>query len=170
MNNERARECLRRCYEEATKSPDPSTQLGAVLAFESWGVPLPTTYSHNGPVAGWDMQKEDWERPRKYSLFAHAERRVLAKAAKLGISTEGKALVCTWAACTDCAIQIVESGIKTLVRHHPPQDEATERWLESVTVGDSIMKSGGVEIVDIVGPIEDAPKILRSGEIYDPAG
>jgi dCMP deaminase len=115
------------------------------------------------------MRPHDWERPRKYSLLAHAERRVLAKAAKLGLGTEGKALICTWAACSDCAIQIVESGIATLVRHYPPRDDATERWLESVSIGDEILKAGGVEIMDILGPIDGAPKILRSGEIYDPA-
>lgn len=169
MNDARARECLRICYEEAAKSPDPSTQIGAALATANWGTILPPTLTHNGPVKHWAMTNRDWERPRKYSLVAHAERRALAKAGIYGYSTAGKALVSTWAACADCAIQIVESGIATLVRHYPPLDSATERWLESVSIGDQIMKSAGVKIIDIIGRIEGAPKVLRGGEWFDPA-
>lgn len=159
---------LGQCYREAGNSPDTSTQLGAVI-MSPVGTLMSSTMSHNGFVTGWEPTAQDYERPRKYLITEHAERRAIYKAARMGIRLKGATLYCTWAACTDCARGIVESGITKLVRHYPPLDEATERWLESVSLGDRIMKQGGVEIVDILGPIPDAFKILRGGEIFDPA-
>lgn len=169
MNDVRARLALKVCYEEATKSPDPSTQIGAAVASVSWGLTLPYTLTHNAPVQGWEMKDTDWERPRKYCLLAHAERRALAKAAKAGISTDGKALVATWAACADCAVQIVESGIVLLIRHVADTGASTSGWEDSVAIGDEIMRAGSVEVMNILGPIPGAPKVLRSGELIDPS-
>lgn len=159
---------LGQCYREATQSPDTSTQLAAVVASKS-GMVRWSTLSYNGFVSGWDPNPEDYERPRKYLITEHAERRAIYKAARAGISTSEATLYCTWAACVDCARAIVEAGFSKLVRHYPPLDEATERWLESVSLGDLIMRQGGVKIVDIIGPIPEAFPILRSGELYDPA-
>lgn len=159
---------LGQCYREAVNSPDTSTQLGAVI-MSPVGTLMSSTMSHNGFVQGWQPTEQDYERPRKYLVTEHAERRAIYKAAKMGIRLKGATLYCTWAACTDCARAIVESGIDRLVRHYPPLDEATERWLESVSLGDQIMKQGGVELVNIVGPISEAFPILRSGELFDPS-
>ena len=158
---------LGECYKEATNSPDPSTQVGAVLV--KAGNPHYLARSHNGFTAGWKPTTQDFERPRKYSIIEHAERKAIFTAAKKGISTKGCTLYTTWAACAECARAIVESGISRLVRHYPPLDEATERWLASVTLGDQILKAGGVQIVDILGKIPEGFPILRGGVIYDPA-
>src|SRR5258705_4530303 len=120
---------LGQCYRIATYSPDTSTQLGAVIVTE--GTVKSVTASYNGFVIGWIVTSEDHERPRKYLVTEHAERRAIYKAARQGIALEGGTLYCTWAACTDCARGIVESGLVRLVRHHPPQDDAVDRWLES---------------------------------------
>jgi hypothetical protein len=77
-------------------------------------------------------------------------------------------MVATWAACCDCARAIVECGLSRLIRHYPILDEATERWLESITVGDQILKAGGVEIIDIIGRIPGAPGVLRDGSGFFP--
>lgn len=159
---------LGQCYRVATDSPDTSTQLGAVIV-SAGGVVKYSTASFNGFVQGWDPQPEDYERPRKYLVTEHAERRAIYRAARNGVKLEGASLYCTWAACADCARAIVESGLAKLVRHYPPQDDASERWLESVRLGDQIMLDGGVEIHDIFGPIPEAFKILRGGEIFDPS-
>lgn len=169
MSEDPVKDWLRTCYDEATRSPDPSTQLGSMIISRK-GQPFVTTLSHNGPVKGWDATWEDWERPRKYLIGEHAERRAIYKAAGFGLPTQGAALVCTWAACVECARAIVEAGITKLIRHYPPLDDATERWLESVTLGDEILKAGGVQIVDVIGEIPDAPWIFRGGERFDPAG
>lgn len=159
---------LGQCYREATESPDTSTQIGAVVVGVHGTVKW-STLSYNGFVRGWVPTEEDYERPRKYLVTEHAERRALYQAAKYGIKLEGCTLYSTWAACADCARAMVECGIARLVRHHPPVDEATERWLESVALGDEILKAGGVDIVDIHGPIPEGFKILRGGEWFDPS-
>lgn len=162
------RTILGQCYREASESPDTSTQIGAVVVGR-FGVVKFSTLSHNGFIHGWDPTVEDLERPRKYQVIEHAERRAIYRAAKGGIQLEGCTLYSTWAACADCARAIVESGFVRLVRHHPPHDDAVDRWMESVALGDEMMKSGGVEIVDIYGPITEGFKILRGGEVFDPA-
>lgn len=162
------RSILAQCYRKAQKSPDTSTQLGAVImnkkGFVQW-----STMSFNGFVKGWEPSDEDYERPRKYLLGEHAERRAIYQAANQGIALHGCTLYCTWAACVDCARAIVETGIATLIRHHPPADDATIRWMESVALGDEIMKNGGVEIIDVHGPIPEGFPILRGGEVFDPS-
>lgn len=162
------RSVLGQCYRKATESPDTSTQLGSVI-MDAEGYIRWETCSFNGFVHGWVPTEADYERPRKYQVTEHAERRAIYKAAKFGVALEGATLYCTWAACVDCARAIVESGISRLVRHYPPLDDATERWLESVSLGDQIMKKGGVKVKDILGLIPESFPILRGGESFDPA-
>lgn len=165
MNN---KELLKEAYKLAVHSPDTSTQIGAFLvAYDGQVESL--TNSFNRPTKGWVMTEADWERPAKYALLEHAERGVIYNAATYGICTAGGTMVASWAACADCARSIVASGIKTLVRHQCRPDGATDRWLESVSIGDKIMRAGGVEIVDVLGPIGGAPKVLRNGEFFDPS-
>lgn len=154
---------LRDCYWEAQHSPDQSTQIGVII-FDAFQDRIATGF--NGFTNGWVATPADHERPRKYQVIEHAERRAIFSAAKTGCSTAGGTMVATWAACSDCARAIVECGISRLIRHYPILDEATERWLESITVGDQILKAGGVEIIDVVGRIPGAPAVLRDGKAY----
>ena len=154
-------------YKLALNSPDPSTQIGAFLISHSGQVEW-LTRAFNVPTQGWDMKDTDWERPRKYNLMCHAERSALDKAAIFGISTSGATMIATWAACSDCARGIVACGIKTLIRHKAKGVVATTGWEDSVSIGDQIMRKGGVELIDIVGPIEGAPRVMRSEFLYDP--
>lgn len=167
-DSKRDRDILKRCYAKASRSPDTSTQIGAVIVNKKGFVEF-STFSFNGFCWGWEPTEEDYDRPRKYQIIEHAERRAIYKAANVGIALQGCTLYSTWAACCDCARAIVETGISRLVRHHPPNDDAMNRWLESVALGDELMKAGGVDIINIHGPIPGATPILRSGEIYDPA-
>lgn len=162
------KELLKDAYKLASESPDTSTQIGSFIVSANNQIEW-LTRDFNRPTNGYTMLEEDWERPRKYALLEHSERNSIYKAASYGISTQGATLVASWAACQDCARAIVQSGIHTLIRHAPPQDEASQRWLESVLVGDDILKAGSVTILDVFGPILGAPKILRSSEWFDPA-
>lgn len=168
MTDEQMRALLTECYNEASNSPDPSTQIGAMIVDSETRNPWRGTLSHNRPVYGWEMEASDWDRPRKYQLLEHAERGAIYKAARQGLPLAFTTMVASWAACSDCARAIVECGITRLIRHYPGEDEATKRWLDSIAIGDQIMENGGVEIVNIYGSIPGAPKILRNGELYDP--
>lgn len=162
------RALLQDAYQLAAASTDPSTQIGAFLVSYSGQVEW-LTRSFNRPVQGWKMAKADWERPRKYNFLEHAERGCLDRAAFYGICTAGCTMVATWAACCDCSRGLIACGVKTLVRHSPPDDEASARWLESVALGDEMMKRGGITLIDITGPIPGAPPILRNGQLFDPS-
>lgn len=162
------KELLKDAYKIATNSPDPSTQIGAFLvAYDGQAEML--TRAYNTPTRGWKMQDSDWERPRKYDLMCHAERGALDHAALYNICTAGSTMVATWAACADCARGIVACGVDTLVRHKALGVVATTGWEDSVSIGDQIMRTGGVNLIDIMGPIHGAPAVMRSGVLYNPA-
>lgn len=167
VNEIRTKNLLAECYKAATLSPDTSTQIGTLLESASGVVQWGTLACNDWPP-GWFAYPEHLERPLKYQLIEHAERGAIFKAAKYGIPLKGGTMYATWAACADCARAITSSGLARLVRHYPPLDEATERWLESITIGDQIMKAAGVEIIDVIGKI-DGPPILRGGVLFDPA-
>lgn len=162
------KEALQIAYTLATHSLDPSTQIGAFLiSYDSQFESLTQTF--NRPTKGWKMEDSDWERPRKYDLMCHAERGALDLAAIYGICTSGATMVATWAACADCSRGIVACGIKKLIRHKATGVIATTGWEDSVSIGDQIMKTGGIELIDVVGPIPGAPAVMRSGSLYLPA-
>jgi len=161
-------ELLKSAYELATFSPDPSTQIGAFL-ISPHGQMEYLTRAYNNPTRDWDMSASDWGRPRKYDLMCHAERGSLDKAARFGICTAGTTMVASWAACADCARGIVACGVRKLVRHVLTDGPATPGWEDSVSIGDEIMRVGGVELVDVHGTIPGAPTILRAGQPFNPA-
>lgn len=170
MNEEFMRVLIRECYGEAALSPDPSTQIGAIILSRS-NYPWYGTISHNRPVCGWEMTEADWEtKSRKYLVVEHAERNAIYKAARAGLPLAFSTMVASWAACADCARAIVEVGITTLIRHVPPSDDASDRWMSSVEIGDKILVAGGVEIINVEGLISGAPGILRGGDLFEPAG
>ncbi len=155
-------------YSIATESPDPSTQNGAVLRWPNGRIIRPTGECNDFP-RGTFPSARTLTRPIKYQFIEHAERGALYAAARFGICTNGLTMVACWASCADCARAIVQSGIRTLVRHNPPTDDgSSQRWLDSIKIGDEILNAGGVEIVEFTDPLPGAPKILRDGELWQP--
>jgi len=148
--------------EVATQSPDPSTQNGAVIISEKRGVMV---HDCNRFPDGVQYSDERWERPAKYEYVEHAERGSVFKAARLGIPTNNAVMVAVWAACSDCARAIVQSGIKTLVRG--PNGGAAH-WDGSISIGDTILLEGGVNIVDLDLSDFKIPTLRRNGEVWIP--
>ncbi len=95
------RQLLRHCYTFASeRSTDPSTQNGALLI-------RPTTYEiislgANVFPRGVQHTPERDERPLKYSFVSHAETNAIFAAARVGIATQGLAIVCPWFPCCEC--------------------------------------------------------------------
>lgn len=168
IRTEQYREWLAYCYIQAQYSPDPSTQNAACLVGPN-GDLWPGTADVNRPTDKWIMTEEDWERPRKYSLVGHAERACIFYAARMGIATHDCTMVACWASCAECAIAIVESGIKRLIRH---KRDAYAQWDASTTLGDEIMKRNNVEIIEIVGSLSEhipnLPQVRFGGELILP--
>ena len=135
MTEEEMRERLRLTAYFALRSPDPSTQNAAVI-MQSNDCIIPATLSVNKFPRGVLYEPERWERPIKYSYIEHAERNAIYAAARLGIPTAEKTLVCPWAACADCARAIIQSGISRLITLAPREDDTHDRW--QVVMGDVI--------------------------------
>jgi deoxycytidylate deaminase len=93
------------------------------------------------------------EQETKSTYIEHAERRVIYAAARHGIATDGLTMVCTWAACPDCARAIVCSGIARVVTHDAPHQRKRPDWQPRVDIGLAILRDAGVEIEYVTGPV-----------------
>lgn len=165
---------LREAYKVALKSPDPSTQNGALLArMYSWGssrlepTSIPNTKACNEFPVGVKYTEARWERPLKYQVIEHAERNSIYAAAFSGIPTQGLTMVCSWATCADCARAIIQSGITRLVTHKQAYDRSTGAWKDSIAVAFEMLEEAQVEIVFYDGKLNADP-IRHSGEIWTP--
>lgn len=150
---------LRRAYKIAALSPDLSTQVGAVAY--SYDRQL-VGFGCNDFSPGIPVTSERLQRPVKYRYTTHAEVNACIHGLRHG---QPHILVCTWAACSDCAKVMVASGILVLVRH--AIEDPTGRWRESIEVGDEILRAGGIEIVEHHGPLGANP-ILMNGKRFEP--
>lgn len=164
MTNDRT--WLALAYQEALRSPDPSTQNGSILV-DRIGEPIAAECNRfpNGVYCS----AVRLERPLKYEMIEHAERNAIFAASRIGHATQGGTLYCPWSACADCARAIIQAGITKLVRHHDATVRGQGRnWDGSISVADIMLSEARVEIVDIEGTVCDGLKLLHSGEIWAP--
>lgn len=150
-------------YDEATLSPDPSTQTSALLVTGTGG----KVKGHNHFPAG--VSAEHWSGPKdgKYARVVHAEVAVILEAARRGVSTLGSTMVAPWAACANCSKHIADAGVKTLVRHRFIDNGVTEEspWYEDCLLGDEIMTEAGILIIEIP-PVATDVRLRRNGELW----
>jgi dCMP deaminase len=172
------KELLRKAYEVATWSNDPSTQNGALI------VSLPPDFSVDDTrytILGGDFNRfpkgvketpERWnDRALKYKLVQHAERNTTAHVRHLHglVHLCGHTMICPWAACTECAKEIIGDGIVRLVIHKQAHDRTPQDspWMEDIKVAHMMLREAGVEIVVVDGKI-DGPQVRHSGQIWTP--
>lgn len=159
------KELLLDCYRLAQTSPDPSTQNAAFILDEVSAEVLMSDI--NRFPDGVSESSERWERPAKYQYIEHAERNVVYGCAKEGIKTNGKIMLVCWAACTDCARAIIQSGVKTLITHRAGDNHT---WEESIKVADQMMKEAGIQLIFITGKLDltNEIQVLRNGNLFSP--
>lgn len=154
---------LKIAYSKAQKSTNPSTQNGAILVDDKGNIVLSAINSFP------DVLKETQERqikPLRHKFSVHAERNVLYQAARLGIKTKGLTMVCPWAACSDCAQAIIQTGIKRLVTHKQALNRSGDLQ-KDIELAFAMLREAGVKIIVFDGKIE-VGRILRSGEFWEP--
>jgi dCMP deaminase len=97
----------------ATRSKDPSNQVGAVIVNDHRVI----STGYNGFPSGVnDNVPERWERPLKYTWVIHAEENAILNACRFGISCKGASLYVTpFFPCARCATSIIQSGVKEVV-------------------------------------------------------
>lgn len=151
----------------AARSPDPSTQNGAVL-IDRQGKVVWGTQACNEFPAGVQYLDERWERPAKYGWIEHAERNCVYHAARLGIPTAGLTMVCPWAACSDCARAIAQAGIVRLVTLKPWDGDTNPRWADSISQAMTILDEAAVQVEYIEEHYGDMGTLLRDGASWTP--
>jgi len=148
---------FREALQVAWESPDTSTQNGAVIVDTEGRIVGNgcNTFPH-----GVRITDERLERPTKYLFTEHAERNAIFDA---GVPTPTDTMYALWAACSDCARAIIQSGIRTLYTHsfYTGPDTTTEGrndWNPSISAAMDMFAEAGVRVVFL-----DA-KIMRPGE------
>lgn len=116
---------------------------------------------------GVEKKAERLERPLKYKWLTHAERTAFYNAAKSGIKTEGATMYTPWFACTDCAMAIIEGGVKTVVGHKAMIDKTSDRWAEDIGIALGMLREAGVRIILFDGEISSS-RALFDGMEWSP--
>ncbi|MDD2537213.1 MAG: dCMP deaminase family protein [Candidatus Absconditabacteria bacterium] len=99
--------------EVATRSKDPSTQVGCVIVDQKH---RPISFGYNGFLSAGDDSYLTWERPMKYYFSIHAEMNAILFAKR---DLEGCKLYCSYACCENCLKFIIQAGIKEVVYDKP---------------------------------------------------
>jgi len=156
---------LRKAYEEARKSNDPSTRCGALIINKERRVLLADC---NRIPNGISAFPDSWVRPIKYRRVEHAQRMVLNLAAKKsGVATEGLTMVCPWPACAACARGIIAAGIARLVMHEDAFRKTPSRWHEEARMARDFFAEAGVEVISCAGTIGGVA-IPFDGSLWSP--
>jgi dCMP deaminase len=95
----------------ASRSKDPSTQVGCVLVVDNEVIAT----GYNGMPAGAEETAGVWERPLKYDLVLHSEVNAVGRAARNGVSTRGAIAYLTHFPCLGCAKVLAGAGISRVV-------------------------------------------------------
>ncbi len=136
---------MQKAWNCAEKSPDPSTQTGAVVVHNNhvWGIGC------NEFPRGVTVNEERLVRPLKYDFIEHAERNAIYQA---GIECQGATMYALWGACADCARGIIQSGIVELVAHRfylrDEHDISNDRknWSGSISTAFTMLEEAGVSV------------------------
>lgn len=162
---------MRVAYEAATKSPDPSTQNGAILVdtrFDNLNEHAFVTACNTFPYGVKEIP-ERLERPLKYSWIEHAERNAVFAGATHAMSFHDCILFVPWFACADCARAIIQVGIRHVVGHKMMFDETPEHWKDSIDVAFTMFDEAGVITELLEGPIPYAPDIRFNEKLWSPS-
>lgn len=160
---------LAMAYEKAKESRDPSTQNGALVVTPLGRI---VAFGINQFPRGVKETPDRWQRPLKYRVIEHAERNAIYEMARRGFNGEHSSstilyMVCPWAACTDCARAIIQSGIKKLVTHKQAYDKTPESWSEDIALALTMLKEANVEIVFYDGVV-GVQGVRFGGQLWNP--
>ncbi len=128
----------------ATWSKDPSRGVGAVIVSPSKQI---VSTGFNGLPRGVEDRPERLERPVKYDLIVHAEMNAIIQCARNGVSPIDCAIYSSFFPCVNCAIAVVQAGIRTVVTYLP--ESGDDHWLESIDKSRVVFDEAGVEFLEL---------------------
>lgn len=136
-------------HEVSTWSKDPSTQVGAYIV-DSLGQPV--SHGFNGFARGVkDSPERLNDRNLKYKFVAHAERNALDQATKHNLTD--CILFCTHYPCPNCAIGVIQNGIKTIVidseNFRGGDSDFSKRHYEDHNISQTMFDEAGVTVLSV---------------------
>jgi dCMP deaminase len=138
-------------------SHDPDTQTGCIAITADGRLLEAANRLADGVVAA----PERLSRPAKYAWITHAERVLVYRAAREGISLLGATMYLPWHPCAACAQAIAGAGFSKLVCHAPNLDDP--RWGGEFRIALEILAESGVETEHVA-----APKIMSGARVSVP--
>lgn len=131
----------------AAMSKDPSTKVGAIILADDGDV---ISVGFNGfPRGVFDDKSRYQDRPTKLKLIAHAESNAIAQAARKGVSIKGSTLLVTALyPCTNCAKQVIQSGIRRVLAPAVHAPHTNEEWREERRISEWMFAEAGIQIVE----------------------
>lgn len=125
----------------ANWSKDPSTQCGAVVIGD-YGQILSTGF--NGFPRGIKDDSRLHDRETKYKHIIHAEMNTIYNASLTSVSLKNSTIY-VWGlpVCSQCALGVIQSGIKTVVVAYP--EKIHDKWKESGQLTEALFKEAGVQ-------------------------
>jgi len=158
---------LHHAYKMAQQSPDPSTQVGAVIVNPTLG---PLSHGFNKPPDRINMTDDMLNSKDKNYYIEHAERNAILDGLHAKYDLEGCTMYSTWAACPDCARAIIACGIVKVVSHKEMYDRYMGSMKKLVDIGIKMMEDAGIEMVIWSGIISEHKriKIRTSGRVWTP--
>lgn len=169
FSNDQLQKMMATAYLKALKSPDPSSQNGALIVERQVdGDFRVISYGYNHFYDGVPGQVEP--REEKYRQIQHAERDAVVQAARRGECTQGRIMVCPWAACEPCALEIIGSGLAALVVHKQRCELTDRHWVSKVSDAITWIQNAGIALYEYDGAVPGTKPILVSGKLWSPAG
>lgn len=125
----------------ATASQNRKAKVGATLYDPTTHRPLLSNF--NDLTRGMEYANEALhEKPLKGLVWAHAERKTICLAARMGLPTNNMGMAVNWYPCAACAQAIVDAGIVELIGEEP--DMSDESWAEDFKAAKLILKKAEV--------------------------
>ena len=109
----------------ASNSISARKQVGACIVLPNGLISL----GWNGTAAGMNNCCED-DSGTTLPTVIHAEINALKKLLVAGISVQGAIIYCTYSPCLNCAVQLVDLGIKEYVYRHDYKDPSGIKFLQ----------------------------------------
>ena len=128
----------------AIKSKDPATKFGAVIVGPD--KEIRSTGYNSFPRGLDDNVQARLERPEKYHWMEHAERNAIYNAARCGTQLKSCTLYINAHPCIDCARAIVQAGIAEVVVCDSSESGFKERWAESITRTEQLLRECEVAV------------------------
>ena len=150
-------------YLMASKSKDENTHIGAVVIGPEKKEIRSAGYN-SFPRGINDNVPERQERPEKYFWFAHAEFNAVCNAALIGVSLKDCVMYTNAIPCMNCALAIVQSGIKEVVVDKDWDDQNPLEWHEHAERTKQLFQEAGVKLRFWQGELVQIVKFNR-GEI-----